>query len=46
MERVLRLREYTQPMKEVPEDVVDLLYSQLMKIRVVFGSMPSGNEDA
>jgi hypothetical protein len=46
MKRVLRLREYTQPVKEVPEDVVDLLYSQLMKISVVFGSMPSGNEDA
>lgn len=44
MEGVLRLREYTQPMKEVPEDVVDLLYSQLIKIGVVFGPMPSGKE--
>jgi hypothetical protein len=33
-------------MKDVPEDVVDLLYSQLIKNGVVFGSLPSGNEDA
>jgi hypothetical protein len=44
MKRVLRLREYTQPVKEVPADVVDLLYSQLIKIGVVYGPMASEKE--
>lgn len=39
MKGMVQLRDYTQPKKEVPEDVIDLLYSQLMKIRVMFRSV-------
>jgi hypothetical protein len=36
--------DYNQPCKEIPSTKLDLLYSQLLKIGVVFGSVSSGKE--
>jgi hypothetical protein len=44
VEDVLGCQNYKQGTKAVPADVLDLLFSQLFKIGVVFGSVSSGKE--
>jgi len=41
---VLGYQNYKQGIKAVPADVLDLLFSQLLKIGAVFGSVSSGKE--
>lgn len=44
VEDVLGYQNYKQGIKAVPANVLDLLFSQLLKIGVVFGSVSSGKE--
>lgn len=44
VEDVLGYQNYKQGTKAVPADVLDLLFNQLLKIGVVFGSVSSGKE--
>ena len=43
-DRILGYINYEQPGKEIPAATLDLLYSQLLKIGSVFGSVSSGKE--